>query len=147
MDDYFLYNFEIPLPLNPPGTLDRFREELRAYFVGRGWDNYGMGAMGGSLHLYGNVGRKDQSVTEDDRQALAAWARVQRFHGTVRLGRIESGDIWLREITEWEFEVDNLSVSEAERAEAAAKMAEFRRKLEALRRKHVEPDATSDGGA
>jgi hypothetical protein len=122
---YFLYDFEIPPNLNPPGTLDRLREAVRAYFASRGWDNCGMGALGGNLHLYGDVGRKGQPVTEDDRHALAEWARNQRFCGTVRLGKIESGDIRLRKVTEWVFEVDNLS--EAERAEAAAYYDKLRR--------------------
>jgi hypothetical protein len=129
---YFLYMFEILADLNPPGTLDRFREELRAFFVGRGWDNYGMGALGGNLRLYGDVSRKGQPVTEDDRQALAEWARGQRFRGTVRLGKIESGDSQLRRITEWVFEVDNLSETDAERAEIAARHAQFHQQIEAM---------------
>ncbi|WP_020470398.1 hypothetical protein [Zavarzinella formosa] len=137
MNIYFLYDFEIPASLNPAGTLDRIREDLRAYFESRGWDNYGMGALGGSLHLYGDVSRKNRPVTEQDRLALGEWARNQRFRGTVRLGAVESGDSHLRKITEWVFEVDNLS--EAERAEADARDAELRQRVEAARRKPASP--------
>lgn len=144
---YFLYMFEILADLNPPGTLDRFREELRAYFVGRGWDNCGMGALGGNLRLYGDVNRRSHPVTEDDRQALAEWARGQRFRGTVRLGKIESGDSRLRRITEWVFQVDTLSETDAEREEVASRYAEFHRQMEAMLQEHAEPGAAADGGA
>ena len=46
-DAYFLYMFELPQGQNARGTMDRFREGIRAFFVGHGLD-YGMGALGGT---------------------------------------------------------------------------------------------------
>lgn len=129
---YFRFDIELTPERNPPGTMDRFREDLRAWFVARGL-GYGMGALGGGRHCYGEVGLR-QPVSEDDRRALADWVREQRICGTVRLGALEpfapSADV-LRPIADWVFTVDNLT--ESDRAEAAAYHSERRRRVESHR--------------
>ena len=115
----FLYDFEFDPYRNPPGTMSWFTEELRAYFVAHDL-NYGMSALGGMIHCRGDIRGKGRPVTEDDRQALAAWASTQRVQCTVRLGALEPDreDIeFFRVITEWVFPIDNLSAED--RAEAA----------------------------
>jgi hypothetical protein len=133
-DVFFRFDFELTAERNPRGTMARFREELRAWFVARGLD-YSMGALGGDRHCYGGVG-PNPPATEADRQALAEWVRGQRVCATVRFGAVEQSyppaDM-LAPITDWVFAVDNLT--DADRAEAAAYHSEMRRRVEALRRK------------
>ncbi len=144
-DAFFRYDIELTPEQNPRGVMERFSEELRAWFVARSLD-YGMGALGGGRHCYGEIG-PHPPATEADRQAMAAWLREQRIHATVRLGSVE----WphppvdmLAPIIGWVFAVDNLT--DADRAEAAAYHAEMRRRVAALRRKHAAP-GTSSGGS
>jgi hypothetical protein len=116
----FLYDFEFVPYQNPPHTKDRFAEDLRAYFTSNGL-NYGMSALGGMVHCRGDVRGKSRPATEEDRQALAAWASRQRVRCTARLGVLELNreDIeFFRPVTEWVFAIDNLT--DEDRAEAAA---------------------------
>jgi hypothetical protein len=116
----FLYDFEFVPYQNPPHTKDRFSEDLRAFFEGHRLD-YGMSALGGMVHCRGYVCGKGRPVTEEDRQALAAWARRQRVCCTARLGALEldrEGIDLFRSVTEWVFAIDNLT--DEDRAEAAA---------------------------
>jgi hypothetical protein len=116
----FLYDFEFVPYQNPPHTKDRFSEDLRAFFGARGLD-YGMSALGGMVHCRDDVRGKGRPVTDDDRQALAAWASRQRVRCTARLGALEQDreDLQLfRPVTEWVFAIDNLT--DEDRAEAAA---------------------------
>jgi hypothetical protein len=140
---YFRFDIELTPERNPPGLCDRLREDLRAWIVGRGL-GYGMGALGGSRDLYGQIG-PNPPATEGDRAAMAEWLRGQRMHATVRLEAVvpfsEAADM-LAPITDWVFAVDTLT--EAERADAAAYHAEMRRRVEALRAKHAEPSAAAD---
>lgn len=142
-DAFFRYDIELTPEQNPRGAMDRFQEELRAWFAARGLD-YGMGALGGDRHCYGEIG-PSPPATEADRQAMAAWLGVQRIHATVRLGAVEwphpPADM-LAPITDWVFAVDNLT--DADRAAAAAYHGEMRRRVEGLRRKHAEPAAAVD---
>ena len=80
----FHYDFEFVSYQNPPHTMDRFTEELRAYFVANGLD-YGMSAHGGMVHCRGDVRGKGRPVTEEDREALATCARGQRVRCTALL--------------------------------------------------------------
>ena len=130
---YFRYDIELTPGQNPPGTMDWLREALRAWFVAGGL-NYGMGAMGGDRHLYGDVGRLPP-VTEEHRQAMAAWVRSQPIHATVRLDAVASPYPrvhMLTPSTDWVFAVVNLS--DAQRAEAVAYHSEMRRRAESQRR-------------
>ncbi len=140
-DDFFRYDIELTQERNPPDTpdtLDRFREDLRTWFVERGL-NYGMGALGGGVHCYGGIGPNPQA-TEEDRSAMADWIRQQRICATVRLDAIvpfdQKPDI-LSPITDWVFLVDNLT--EADQQEAAAFHAAVRRKIEAWQAKRKQP--------
>ena len=143
-DAYFRFDIEFTPEQNPPGLCDRLREDLRAWIVGCGLD-YGMGALGGSRHLYGEIG-PNPPATESDRAAMAEWLRGQRMHVTVRLEAVvpfsEAADM-LAPITDWVFTVDTLT--DADRAEATAYHAEMRRCVEALRR-NPEPGAAADSG-
>jgi hypothetical protein len=116
---YFRFDIELTPEQNPPGLMDRLRDELRAWILGRRL-GYGMGALGGGRHLYGQIGPKPPA-TEDDRAALADWLRGQRVCATVRLEAVvpfhESADM-LAPITDCVFTVNTLT--EAEREEAAA---------------------------
>ncbi len=145
-DAFFRYDIELTPERNPRGAMDRLQDELRGWFAARGLP-FGMGALGGGRHCYGEVG-PGPPATEADRQALAAWARGQRIHATVRLGAVEwphpPADM-LAPITDWVFAVDGLT--DADRAEAAAYHAEMRRRVAALARKHAEPGDAADGGA
>ncbi len=114
-----LYDFEFVPYQNPPYTRERFSEALRAFFEDRGLD-YGMSSLGGMVHCRGDVRGKERPVTEDDRQALAAWAGRQRVRCTARLGAIEEDhdDLALfREVTEWVFDVDNLAAEDRAKAD------------------------------
>ena len=89
-----------------------------------------MGQHGGMANTYGVVHRKRWGVKEKDRVAFAEWIKAQRVRCTVRLGELEeeteSTDL-VREITEWIFEVDNLTKDDRKAAAAAARpgMVEF----------------------
>jgi hypothetical protein len=142
---YFRFDVELTPERNPPGLCDRLREDLRAWIIGRGLD-YGMGALGGSRRLYGEIG-PNPPATEGDRAAMADWLRGQRMHATVRLEAVvpfsEAADM-RAPVTDWVFTVNTLT--EAEQAEAAAYHTHMRRRVEALQRKHAEPNTASDGG-
>ncbi len=71
------------------------------------------------LHTYGAVWREEGEVSQSDRQAMAVFVRQQPIRATARLGDLEEeteATDFLRDITEWAFEVDGLS--EGDRAEA-----------------------------
>lgn len=126
-DRLFLYHFELDPRRNPPHTIERFSEALRAYFEARGLE-YGMSGLGGAVHCRGCVFGTGRELTEDDRRALGDWARGQRVRCTARLGALEEDhdDLPLfREVTEWVFEIDNLL--DEDRAEAEAWQEEIRR--------------------
>jgi hypothetical protein len=129
---YFRFDIELTPEQNPPGTMDRLREDLRAWFVARRL-SYGMGALGGNRHCYGEVG-PDPPATEGDRQAMAEWIRGQGMCATVRLTSVvpfgPSIDM-LAPITDWVFPVDTLT--ETDMAEAAAYHAELRGRVLTLR--------------
>ena len=140
----FLYDFEFVPYQNPPHTMDRFKEELRAHFVANGLD-YGMSALGGMVHCRGDVRSKGRQVTEEDRQSLAAWAGVQRVRCTARLGALEQdreGIEFFRPVTEWVFALDNLT--DADRAEAAAWHESIRQWMQSAQKRHAEPGAAAD---
>jgi hypothetical protein len=141
---YFRFDIELTPERNPPGLCDWLRDELRAWIVARGL-YYGMGALGGSRRLYGQIG-PNKPATEEDRAAMAEWLRGRRMHATVRFGAVvpfsETADV-LAPVTDWVFGLDSLA--EAERAEAAAFHTELRRRVESLRRKHDEPGDVADG--
>src|SRR4051812_11716049 len=59
----FLYDFEFVPFQNPPHTMSRFQEDLRAYFVAQRL-NYGMSALGGMVHCRGDIRGTSQPVTE-----------------------------------------------------------------------------------
>lgn len=137
----FLYDFEFVPYQNPPHTMDRFAEDLRAYFVARNLD-YGMSAMGGTVHCHGEVRGKDRPVSEEDRRTLAAWASGQRVRCTARLGALEQdrgGIEFFRPVTEWVFAIDNLT--DEDRAEAAAWHERIRQSVQAAQKRRVEPGA------
>jgi hypothetical protein len=134
----FRFDVELTPERNPPGLYDKLHEELRSWIVARGLD-YGMGAIGGGKHLYGQVG-PNPPATDGDRAAMADWLRGQRMHATVRLGSVVtfSEDLdMLAPITDLVFAVDTLT--EAERVHAVAFYTQLRRRVEDLRRKHPEP--------
>ncbi len=131
----FLYDFEFVPYQNPPKTKDGFEEDLKSYFVAQGLD-FGMSALGGMVSCRGHVSGKGRSVTEIDRQSLAKWARAQRVRCTARLGALEEDhdDLqFFRKVTEWVFEIDNLTPEE--RAEAAAYHDEIRRWVESVQQR------------
>lgn len=142
---YFRFAIELTPERNPPGLCDRLREDLRAWIVGRGL-GYGMGALGGSRHLYGEIGPMPPA-TGGDRAAMAEWLRSQRMHATVRLEAVvpfsEAADM-VAPITDWVFEMDTLT--EAQRAEAAAYHSELRRWVESQRVRRAEPGPAADDG-
>jgi hypothetical protein len=85
-----------------------------------------MGQHGGTANTYGVVHRKRWGVKEADRQALADWIRAQPIRATVRLGALEEDTAvteLARDITEWVFEVNNLSALVRRRAAANKKAA------------------------
>ena len=142
----FLYDFEFVPYQNPPNTMSRFTEDLRAYFVAHDL-NYGMSALGGMVHCRGDIRCKGRPVTEHDRQALASWASTQRVRCTARLGALEQDreDIeFFRVVTEWVFAIDNLTSED--RAEAAAWHESIRQWVQSAQQMHAEPGAAVDGG-
>lgn len=142
---FFRLDIEQTPERNPPGLCDRLLEGLPAWIVGRGLD-YGMGALGGSRHRYGQIG-PNPPATEGDRAAIAERLRGQRMHATVRLEVMvpfsEAADM-LAPITDWVFAVDTLT--EAQRAEAAAHHSELRRWVDSQRARPAPGNALSDRG-
>jgi hypothetical protein len=105
----FLFCVDFRPHANPPGTIERFEEDLKAYLKGRRL-RFLVGGQGGTACSYGAVFRKRWGVKEEHRLALADWIKAQPIRATVRLGDLEEDDqstVLVREITEWVFEVDN----------------------------------------
>ena len=114
----FLYDVEFPPYQNPPGTKDRCDTDLGAYFVSRGLD-YGMSALGGNVRTRGDVRRRRRPVKDADRHALGAWIQTRPVRCIARLGAVErltGSTEFFRDITEWVFEVDNLTDDDRRRA-------------------------------
>jgi hypothetical protein len=129
----FRYRIRFVDRANPPETYDRVCEELRAFFVARGWE-YGMGALGGGVTCYGDVGGPRRTATEGDRHELAEWVRQQRVCATVQIGELEAPPAGIMDpISGLEFAVDNLT--DQDRTEAAAYHDEMRQRVEAKRKK------------
>jgi hypothetical protein len=127
----FVYNIELSSEQNPPGTMDRLREELRKYFVEQGIE-YGMGALGGSRHCYGTVHAADRPTAEKVRQDLSEWVKTQPFSGIARFDAANETEAALLEpITDLVCGVDNLT--EDDRAEAARYYRELRKRIESRR--------------
>lgn len=128
----FAFDLELLAEQNPEGTIDRLREDVRAFFVDRHL-NYGMGALGGGRHCYGQVVVPDRGAAEDARRSLTAYVQGLRFRGVARFGPVgpaEPPPDLLHPITGTVVEVDNLT--QADKAEAAAYFAELRRRVESL---------------
>jgi hypothetical protein len=127
----FRYSIRLVDRANPPGAIDRLGEELRAFFVARGWD-YGMGALGGSATCYGDVGGPRRAATEGDRHELAQWLRQHRISATGQVGELEPPPASAMDpVTGLEFAVDNLT--EQDRLAAAAYHEELRQRVARLR--------------
>lgn len=128
----FVYDVEVFAGQNPPETFDRLQDDIRAFFVGRSLD-YGMGALGGGRHCYGQVKTLDRAAAEIARMSLAELVRSLRFRGIARFGPVGPAmpppDL-LQRITDTVVEVDNLT--ETDKAEAAAFHAELRRRVASL---------------
>ena len=142
----FLYDFEFVAYENPPGTMDRFSEDLKAFVKSRGL-RIGMSGLGGMVRCQGHVEGLERPVTEEDRQALATWAGRQRVRCTARLGALEQDredTQYFRPITEWEFAIDNLT--DEDRAEAAAWHESIRQWVQSARQKQADPGPAADGG-
>jgi hypothetical protein len=104
--------------VNPPGRKEQFEADMRAFLKARRLRCL-MGAFGGRANTYGVVHRKRWGVKEADREVLAEWIKLQRIRGTVRLGALEVDDEsteLVRDITEWVFEVDNLTAKDRKEA-------------------------------
>jgi hypothetical protein len=116
----FLYDVEFEPYENPPGTCDRFGEDLRHYFASRNL-TFGMSALGGTRHCRGSVFGEKDTLLDSHRQELADWIRCQRVKCVVRLGAIEENTDatkHFREITEWVFNVDTLTDDDRIQAKA-----------------------------
>jgi hypothetical protein len=115
----FLYHVEFAPYANPPDTKACFEADLQAFLKARRLRCL-VGLHGGMKNTYGVVYRNRWGVKEADRIAFAEWIMHQRICGTARLSELEedaeSTDLD-RDITEWVFEVDNLT--KADRREAA----------------------------
>jgi hypothetical protein len=118
----FLYDVEFVVPGdNPPDGKERFAEALRSYFETHDLE-YGMSALGGMTRCRGDVRRKVGLVTDDDRRSLANWIKAQHVRCIARLGALEEENNdtqYFRPITEWVFEVDNLTDADRQRAATA----------------------------
>lgn len=137
----FLYDVEFPRYQNPPGTKGRFDRDLGAYFVSRGLD-YGMSSLGGDVRTRGDVRRKRRPVTDTDRRELADWIRTRRVRCVARLGAVErmtDSTEFFRDITEWVFEVDNLTDEDRRRA------AEYEVELKEWARAHAKRERPAGG--
>lgn len=118
----FLYHVEFPPFANPANTKSRFEADLMTFLKARRLRVL-MGQQGGMANTYGVVHRKRWGVKEEDRIAFANWIKVQRVRCKARLGELEEdteSTELTREITEWVFEVDNLT-KEDRKAVAAYK--------------------------
>lgn len=116
----FLYHMEFPTFANPPNTKSRFEADLMAFLKARRLRVL-MGQHGGMANTYGVVHRKRWGVKEEDRIAFADWIKVQRVRCTARLGELEEdteSTELVRAITEWVFEVDNLTKEDRKAAAA-----------------------------
>jgi hypothetical protein len=143
----FLYQVEFPPFANPPNTKLRFEEDLQSFLKARRL-RFLMGAQGGMAHTYGVVYRKRWGVKEADRIALAEWIKLQRIYATARLGDLEEDTKetnLIREITEWVFEVDNLT--DPDHAEAADYRTKMIRWIESARAKQTETETGVDDGS
>jgi hypothetical protein len=129
----FLVRVEFRPFANPAGTTARFEEALKVYLKGRRLHCL-IGGQGGTACTYGVVYRKRWGVKEDDRVALAKWISAQRICATVKLGDLQedsdSTDL-IREITEWVFQVDNLT--KRHRSKALRGSKQRRKQLEILK--------------
>lgn len=126
----FVYHVELLAEQNPPGTYDRLREDIRAFFSSHSLA-YAMGALGGGHHCYGQVMAPDGQSAEDAKRSLTEVIRRLHFRGVVRIGPVASAEPppdLLQLVTGTVIEVDNLT--EGEKAEAAAHFAELRRSIE-----------------
>ena len=133
-DVLFLYFFEFVPFENPPQTMDRFSEDLKAYFDANRL-GYMMSALGGMVACRGIVFGKGRPVADEDQKRLAEWAGRQHVRCTGRLGalELEREDIeYFRPVTEWVFAIDNLT--DEDRAEAAARHENIRQWVETLHR-------------
>jgi hypothetical protein len=80
-----------------------------------------MGALGGMLHTYGAVWRESGEVSASDREAMANFLRHRPIRATARLGDLEvknDATDFVRDITEWVFDVDGLTDEDREKAAA-----------------------------
>jgi uncharacterized protein YggL (DUF469 family) len=130
----FLFDFEFIPYTNPPDAMDRFTRGLKAFLVARGVD-YAISGLGGMVHCRGVVGgEKGRPVTKDDREAVACWAQNQRVQCTARLGALEEDreeTQYFRDVTEWVFNIDNLT--DEDRAVAAAWLERVQASAERMR--------------
>ena len=127
---YFRFDIELTPDQNPPGTMDRLRQDLRVWLVGRGL-GYGMDA-GRQPALLREVGpsRLWPSGTVG-RGRVDLWPAAQRHRPAHRSGALRTILQSACPITDWVIPVDNLT--ETERTEAAAVYAELRRMAAAYR--------------
>ena len=88
---YFVYRMTFESGENPYGTVDRFREELREYFVANRL-HYEMGALGGGRNIYGIIQGQGRPLNDSDREALLSWVCRKRIRATARLGSIETDE-------------------------------------------------------
>jgi hypothetical protein len=117
MRTLFLYDIEFDSD-NPPHRKDEFEESFRGFFRSAGL-RFLMGALGGRLHTYGAIWREAADVSQTDREAVASFVRLQPIRATARLGDLEKeteATDFLRDITEWVFDVDGLSDEDRFRA-------------------------------
>ncbi len=129
----FVYDIELSSEQNPPGTMDRLREELRTFFVAHNM-KYGMGALGGSRHCYGTVQATEREIAENARQAISDWVKTQRISGIARFGSAKDTEPkLLAPITDMVFAMDNLT--EEDRCEAARYHTDIRKRIESQSKK------------
>lgn len=126
----FLYDVEFVPFKNPPGTKERFEENLKEQaFRANGLD-FLMSGLGGMVHTRGIVFRRTEALTMQDRQKVEDWLRTRPMRCTVRLSDLEQesdSTDYFRAITERVFEVDNLT--EEDRRQAAAYEAQIKSRV------------------
>lgn len=130
MDTIFLYDLEFRPYLNPPRRKEQCEDALRSFFDANGL-NHLMSGLGGMSRTRGVVFRKTGDVTALDRDQFAEFLRKQPLLGTARIGEIEEdteATDYFREITEWQFNVDNLT--DADRIEATKYHKELRQRIQ-----------------
>lgn len=118
MGTIFLYDVEFNPEANPPDRKAEFEESLKGFFRSAGL-RFLMGALGGMRHTYGAVWREAGEVSQRDREAVAGFLRRQPIRATARLGDLEEtteATDFLRDLTEWVFDVDGLSDEDTVRA-------------------------------